>query len=465
MYRTQQIIKLDDTNANSLDMLFKLFVVYGGYELYLVGGCVRDFLLDRTPKDIDLCTNATPDQVKALLQTTRSLHTWDSGLKHGTLTITDDFFKTSYEITTYRIDGEYTDGRHPDAVTFTSSLEEDLKRRDFTVNSFAYNLLSNELFMLDETFMNDLELGILRTVGSPDERFQEDGLRMLRAIRFSAQLNYSINTDTLEAIKRNVALIKQVSIERIRDELTKIISSEHPDRLELLIVTGLHMFILPELEAMLNCKQHNRYHYTDVLHHTFDVMKNLPKENAALRWSALFHDMGKPCTLTVDDKGYEHFYGHALFSADKVKKYADAFKFDNLTVNYIYQIVKYHDTDVAGISKKHFKDLINKVGQEIFVDYLLFRQADALAHNLLVDEVVLSSVSRAKELFKEIRLYKDPMSVKELAINGHDVMQLGFIGKEVGVALSMCLEAVLENPACNTKELLLEILYNKKKES
>lgn len=467
------------TNSyRSLQTLFSLIVGRGEYELYLVGGCVRDLLHqnlhqnaptifeDRTPKDIDLCTSATPEQLKKLIKEygNENYTVWDSGIKHGTVTVVNSKFNESVEITTFRVDGKYSDGRRPDSVEFSASLEEDLKRRDLTINSFAYNLLEDELIMLEETFMSDLELGIIRCVGNADERFQEDALRMLRAIRFSAQLGYSIETETLNAIKRNAELITKVSAERIRDELTKTLCSDNPHMLEMLIVTGLHKFIMPELEEMLNCKQHNKYHYTDVLHHTFDVIKNLPKNNMRLRWSALFHDMGKPESVSVDEEGYEHFYGHALLSADKVKKYSELLKFDNNTAEFVYKIVKYHDRDITSMRKKTFKDLINTVGQDIFKEYLMFRQADGFAHNQEFDEEVLSSISQAKEQYKSILLYEEPMSIKDLVINGHDVIELGLEGKDVGRALRACLELVLDNPYNNKKETLLEkvkeMLYN-----
>lgn len=448
-------------SCRSLQTLFSLIVGRGEYELYLVGGCVRDLLLNKTPKDFDLCTSATPEQLKKLIKEygNENYTVWDSGIKHGTVTVVNSKFNESVEITTFRVDGKYSDGRRPDSVEFSASLEEDLKRRDLTINSFAYNILEDELIMLEETFMSDLELGIIRCVGNADERFQEDALRMLRAIRFSAQLGYSIETETFNAIKRNAELITKVSTERVRDELTKIICSNNPHTLEMLIATGLHRFIMPELEDMLNCKQNNKYHYTDVLHHTFDVIKNLPKNNTRLRWSALFHDMGKPESVSVDEEGYEHFYGHALLSADKVKKYSEILKFDNNTAEFVYKIVKYHDRDITSMKKKTFKNLINSVGQDVFKEYLMFRQADAVAHNFSAHyDNPLIGVVKAKEYYKDIILNYEPMSIKDLDINGNDIMSLGLQGKDVGKALTLCLETVLDNPNKNNKTVLIDIV-------
>ena len=272
----------DNKLYRSLSRLFEAFWIYNKKELYLVGGVVRDLLLGKTPKDYDLTTNATPEEVKKIC-IALGLKTFDSGIKHGTITILDEFYGQSYEITTYRIDGKYTDGRHPDSVEFVSSLEEDLKRRDFTINSFAYDFLRNELIALDESYFDDLEFGIIRTVGDPAERYEEDALRMLRALRFSAQLNFSIAKETYEAIKQNAMLIQKVSKERIRDELTKILLSDNPQLIELFAITNLEEYAFKDyndfkcISKMLWCEHENPWHYTDVFHHTIDVVKNVPK--------------------------------------------------------------------------------------------------------------------------------------------------------------------------------------------
>ena len=236
----------DNLVYRSLIKLFEAFWVSNKKELYLVGGCVRDLLLGKEPKDYDLTTNATPDEVKEICEQLR-LKTFDSGIKHGTITILDDFYNMQYEITTYRVDGKYTDSRHPDEVVFTPSLEEDLKRRDFTINSFAYNLLQHEVLVLDESYLKDLEFGVIRTVGKAEDRFKEDALRMLRAIRFAAQLNFTIQRDTYHAIEKCCVLLKKVSKERIRDELTKILMSDKPDMLKLFVLSGLEL-------AAFDCK-------------------------------------------------------------------------------------------------------------------------------------------------------------------------------------------------------------------
>ena len=253
-------IYLKEIDANlylSLAELFNVFKIHNK-ELYLVGGCVRDLLLNKCPKDYDLCTSATPEDFKKILN--KSIYkTYDSGIKHGTITVVDTCYNQTYEITTYRIDGKYTDGRHPDNVEFTTSLEEDLKRRDFTINSFAYDYLNKELLMLDESFLNDLEFGIIRAVGDPVKRYEEDALRMLRAIRFAAQLNFTIQRDTYSAIKKVAPKLSAVSKERIRDELTKILLSNKPDLLKLFVLSGLEepAFGFTPLTDIMNCYHEN----------------------------------------------------------------------------------------------------------------------------------------------------------------------------------------------------------------
>ena len=293
----------------SLLRLFEAFWIYNKKELYLVGGGVRDLLLGKEPKDYDLTTNASIEEIREICAKL-NLKTFDSGVKHGTLTIIDDFYKISYECTVYRKDGKYTDGRHPDEVIFTPSLEEDLKRRDFTINSFAYNLLTKELVMLDEAYLKDLELGIIRTVGNPIDRFSEDALRMLRALRFLAQLNFTIQRDTFAAIKELAPKIALISKERIRDELTKILLSDNPQVLELFVITGLEPYAfdgITPIGDILNCEHQNPWHYADVFHHTMDIVKRVPK-TFELRWAALMHDFGKPAVkeLKDDASGYYH---------------------------------------------------------------------------------------------------------------------------------------------------------------
>lgn len=456
----------DNRLYRSLRRLFETFYIYTKphRELYLVGGCVRDLLLGRTPKDYDLCTNATPDEVKQICD---SLHLkyFDSGIKHGTITIIDDFYHQQYEITTYRIDGKYTDGRHPDEVTFTPSLEEDLKRRDFTINSFAYNLLENELVMLNESFLYDLKFGIIRTVGDPAERYEEDALRMLRAIRFASQLNFNLEKYTYSALSMCASLMSKISKERIRDELTKILLSDNPQYLEFITTTGIEQYLfdgITPITDMVNCEHQNPWHYTDVFHHTIDVVKAVPK-TFVLRWSALFHDMGKPSVKKPRPQGPEgHFvyYDHPEKSAEIADQIMEILKFSNEEKDLIHKFVLYHDYALSDVSNKKFKQKIVEIGEENFLAFIQLRQADALAHRLAAStSFAIDAISVVKDRFTKYILNPEPMRIKDLAINGDDIVKDGFLqGKEIGECLNWMLNIVLENPEFNTREKLLELL-------
>lgn len=455
----------DNNLYRSLKNLFETFWIYNKKELYLVGGCVRDLLLDKDPKDYDLCTNATPDEVKEIIKAI-GLKSFDSGIKHGTLTIIDDFYKQSYEITTYRIDGKYSDGRHPDEVEFTPSLEEDLKRRDFTVNSFAYNLLTNEITALDESYFNDLQYGIIRTVGDAAERFKEDALRMLRAIRFSAQLNFSIAKETYKAIEQNSVLIKNISKERIRDELTKIILSDNPQLIELFAITKLEEYAFKDyndykcISKMLWCEHENPWHYTDVFHHTIDVVKNVPKI-FELRWAAFFHDIGKPEFKKPRPQGPEgHFvyYNHQIGSVAIADRIMTLLKFSNEQKDLIIKYIKYHNEDLATCKMSSFKKVLSDIGIDNFPNFIKLRYADSLAHKLINStEYVIDAVDKVKERFIKAKDQEEALTIKDLDIDGYDLMDKGLKGKQIGECLEFLLDVVLEEPGVNYKEALLRL--------
>ena len=445
----------------SLLRLFEAFWIYNKKELYLVGGGVRDLLLGKEPKDYDLTTNASIEEIREICAKL-NLKTFDSGVKHGTLTIIDDFYKISYECTVYRKDGKYTDGRHPDEVIFTSSLEEDLKRRDFTINSFAYNLLTKELVMLDEAYLKDLELGIIRTVGNPIDRFSEDALRMLRALRFAAQLNFTIQRDTFAAIKELAPKIALISKERIRDELTKILLSDNPQVLELFVITGLEPYAfdgITPIGDILNCEHQNPWHYADVFHHTMDVVKRVPK-TFELRWAALMHDFGKPAVkeLKDDATGHYHYHGHQEVSANIAEKLADLLKFSNEQKDIVYKFVKYHDEPLAEIRNAKFKAIVNEIGKDNFLNFIKLRAADAFAHRLLMGtKFAIDFPDIIKERFSKIIDEDQALKVTDLKINGYDLINLGLQGKQIGDCLNYLLGLVLEDAALNNHETLIEL--------
>ena len=461
MFKKKINLKINNINIEkSLNALFTAFCITHKKELYLVGGAIRDLLLDREPKDYDLTTNASLEEIREICAKL-NLKTFDSGIKHGTLTIIDDFYKISYECTVYRKDGKYTDGRHPDTVEFGVSLEEDLKRRDFTINSFAYDFMRNEFVMLDESYLKDLEFGIIRAVGDPRKRFEEDALRMLRAIRFAAQLGFTLDTDTFNAIKEKASTIQFVSRERIRDELTKIVMSDRPQVLEFLSMTGLDEAIDLPISKMLKEPQRNRYHYADVFHHTMDVMKSV-KKDFVTRWAAFFHDWGKMETMSVDEEGWQHYYGHPDISATLAAEFMTKYKFDNDSFDAIYRLVKYHDAAIGqDVKMSTMKKFVQKIGKELIPKFIDLTTADRFAHRLGDIKFSIGNIDSGKKKLIEIAMTKAPLSLKDLAVNGYDMIKLGLSGKQIGDALNCCLDYILEHPECNTKEVLIKYIEDK----
>ena len=461
MFKKKINLKINNINIEkSLNALFTAFCITHKKELYLVGGAIRDLLLDRKPKDYDLTTNASLEEIREICAKL-NLKTFDSGIKRGTLTIIDDFYKISYECTVYRKDGKYTDGRHPDTVEFGVSLEEDLKRRDFTINSFAYDFMRNEFVMLDESYYYDLQYGIIRAVGDPRKRFEEDALRMLRAIRFAAQLGFTLDADTFSAIKEKASTIQFVSRERIRDELTKIVMSDRPQALEFLSMTGLDEAIDLPISKMLKEPQRNKYHYADVFHHTMDVMKSV-KKDFVTRWAAFFHDCGKMKTVSVDEEGWQHYYGHPDVSATLAAEFMTKYKFDNDSFDAIYKLVKYHDAAIGqDVKMSTMKKLVQKIGKELIPKFIDLTTADRFAHRLGDIKFSVGNIDSGKKKLIEIAMTEAPISLKDLAVNGYDMMELGLSGKQIGDALNCCLDYILEHHECNTKEILIKYIEDK----
>lgn len=459
---------VDNRLYRSLKYLFDSFWIYHKKELYLVGGCVRDLLLGKTPKDYDLCTNATPDEVKDILKEI-GLKYFDSGIKHGTITIIDEFYHQQYEITTFRTEGKYSDNRHPDKVEFVSSLEEDLKRRDFTINSFAYNLLNNELIMLDKSFKIDLDLGVINTVGDPCERYEEDALRMLRAIRFAAQLGFSIEEYTYKALLIDAPLLKNISKERIRDELTKILLSDNPQMLEFIVATGMELYIFDgdaPITAMLNCEHQNPWHYTDVFHHTMDVVKRVPK-TFELRWAALLHDVGKPLVKALKPGTTNHYryIGHPEESVKIADKLMNLLKFSNEQKEIIHNYVLYHDYPFATCNDKKFKRKVVEIGEDNFKKFIKLIEADGLAHKLSMStQFAIDGLSDIKIRFHDLLENKDPLRIRDLEINGDEIKELGLEGKQIGDCLEYLLDKVLSKPELNEKRKLKGLVEKYKKE-
>lgn len=416
-----------------------------GFEAYAVGGCVRDSLLNRRPDDWDITTNALPQEVKALFH-----RTIDTGIQHGTVTVI--IKGEGFEVTTYRIDGEYEDGRHPKEVSFTRNLEEDLKRRDFTINAMAYNDRAGIVDIFHG--VEDLQKGVIRAVGNPVERFTEDALRMMRAVRFSAQLGYEVDMETKRAIQKLASTISKISAERIQVELIKLVKSPHPDRMRLLYETGLTSFILPEFDRMMETEQNHPHHCFSVGEHTIHAMEQVEGDKI-LRLVMLFHDIGKPMVKTVDKKGIDHFYGHSKESEKIAQHVLKRLKFDNDTIRMVTKLVLYHDQKFE-LEKKYVRRGVNKIGEDLFPLLFAVQKADILAQSNYMREEKLAYLTKLQNFYEEIVNAKECVSLKTLAISGSDLIALGMKpGKEIGMVLQKMLDLVLEDETLNTKEALL----------
>ena len=422
-----------------------------GYEAFAVGGCVRDSILARRPEDWDITTSAKPEEIKKLFR-----KTVDTGIEHGTVTVL--LGKDSFEVTTYRIDGAYEDSRHPKEVKFTNRLEEDLRRRDFTINAMAYN---DEVRLVDVFGgMQDLNHHRIRCVGDPEERFSEDALRILRAVRFSAQLNFPIEPNTARAVKKLAPTLKKISAERIRTELVKLLVSPHPERIQDAFELGITRVILPEWDAMVGVEQHTPHHKYDVAEHTIRALKNV-KRDKILRLTMLFHDMGKPAMKTTDEKGQDHFKGHALVSEEIARKILRRLKFDNDTVKMVTRLVCYHDYRIEA-TPQNVRRAMNRIGVELFPYYLAVRMADVKAQSPYRKREKIENIVEMRRLYQEALLKDQCVTLRQLAVIGKDLMQLGMKpGRELGSMLSELLEYVIDDPERNDRDTLCKYVKEK----
>lgn len=421
-----------------------------GYEAYVVGGCVRDSLLHRMPDDWDITTSAKPEDTKRIFR-----RTVDTGIQHGTVTVMVD--RTGYEVTTYRIDGEYADGRHPEHVTFTASLLEDLKRRDFTINAMAYSPAEGLVDEFDG--IGDINRRVIRAVGDPVQRFTEDALRMMRAIRFSAQLDYRIDEDTREGIRLLAPNLQKVSAERIRVELEKLLLSEHPEELKEAYELGLLRQFLPELSECMECGQNNPHHCLSVGDHILCAVK-AARRDKVLRLALLLHDIAKPQVKTTDENGIDHFHGHADRSAALADRILRDLKYDNQTREAAVRLIAWHDRNL-GDSLPEIRKSISELGEEWFLPLLEVKTSDVEAQSDYQRDEKLGKIEYWRNAFEEIRCAGDCLSLKDLAVSGKDLIAAGAApGKEIGRILHEMLEEVLREPAHNTREYLLEKWQN-----
>ncbi len=417
-----------------------------GFEAYIVGGCVRDALLGRIPQDWDITTNALPGDVKRLFR-----RTIDTGIEHGTVTVM--MGKEGYEVTTYRVDGIYEDSRHPKEVTFTASLVEDMKRRDFTINAMAYN---EEEGLRDEfEGVKDLEAHIIRCVGNPRERFSEDALRIMRAVRFAAQLDYEIEEETRNAIKELAPTLSRISAERIQTELVKLLVSPHPEMIKTAYELGITKVILPEFDICMETDQNNIHHMYNVGDHTVEALKNVAPQRL-LRLTMLMHDMGKPATIKIDEEGVTHFYGHDEVGSRIAHDIFRRLKFDRDTMDRVCNLVRYHDYRFPA-KDSSVRKAINRVGEKDFPLLLEIRYADTMAQSEYLRGEKLKLIEDTKEVYRQVLERKDCVSLKDLAVNGKDLIAVGVApGKKLGDILGAMLRDVLETPEHNSKEYLLE---------
>ncbi len=422
-----------------------------GYEAYAVGGCVRDSMLGRKPQDWDVTTSASPWQVKELFPVTV-----DTGIKHGTVTVL--IGHEGFEVTTYRIDGEYEDKRHPKEVLFTSDLLEDLKRRDFTINAMAYN----EKKGLVDAFggAGDLEQKKIRCVGNPMDRFTEDALRLMRAVRFAAQLGFSIEEQTKAAIPSLAGNLSGISAERIQSELVKLLVSSHPEEFRTLYETGMTRVFLPEFDAMMATPQNNQHHCYNVGDHTIAALGYV-RPDKVLRLTMLLHDVAKPVCQTADEEGIFHFYGHPEQGAQMAKEILQRLKFDNDTIGKVTALVRWHDHRPK-LEEAFVRRAIHRVGPKQYPALFEVKYADTMAKNQYKREEKLAYLAEYQRIYREIIEKKQCLGLKDLAVNGKDFIRLGMEpGKELGNTLEWLLDHVLEFPEDNTKEVLLGLAFHK----
>ncbi|MCR5303531.1 MAG: HD domain-containing protein [Lachnospiraceae bacterium] len=416
-----------------------------GYHAFAVGGCVRDSFMGRKPQDWDITTSAKPEEIKKVFK-----RTVDTGIKHGTVTVLID--KRGYEVTTFRIDGEYTDQRHPDNVTFTEDLEEDLRRRDFTINAMAWSDSKGLVDIYGGT--EDLKRGLIRAVGDPYERFGEDALRILRAVRFSAQLGFEIEEQTQMAAGQLSYTIAAVSAERIREELMKILVSDRPYYLKKAWELGITAAVMPELDRCMECGQNNPHHMYSVGEHILHSMENIASD-PVLRLTMLFHDMGKPEKKTVDKDGITHNKGHAEVSAKIADEVLHRLKFDNATISSVTRLVKWHELRLPE-DRTAVRRAVNKVGEDIFPLLFPVKIADTMAQSDYKRAEKLAHCARIKAIYEEIKRDGDPVTLKDLAVKGQDLKDAGVApGPDMGRMLGDMLNEVLDDPSKNNRDYLI----------
>lgn len=420
-----------------------------GHSAYVVGGCVRDSIIGRPIHDWDICTSATPSEMLEIFKDKRIIET---GLRHGTITIIIN--GESYEVTTFRIDGIYSDNRRPDSVTFTDKLVEDLKRRDFTINAMAYN---DEEGLIDPfNGLQDIEGAKIRCVGFAKDRFKEDALRIIRAIRFAAQLDFAIMPDTDWEIHQQRENLKNISVERISNEFCKIASSD-TFCVQLVLYDDVFSVFIPELKDMFDFPQNNPWHIYNVFDHTVHAIEHCESDDLIVRLAVFFHDFGKPHSYQDGEDGIRHFKHHAKVSASYTDYIMSKLRFDNATRMRVVELVRYHDATFE-IGAKYIRRWLHKLGEEQFRRLLELKRADSSAQNLVLSQKEIEKINAIEELLEEVLKDDVCFSMKDLEVNGFDLMRIGYEpGIKLGMTLSNLLNGVIDGEIENRKDYLLEI--------
>ena len=417
------------------------------FEAFIVGGCVRDSIIGLTPHDWDICTNAKPDEIKKCFE---GFNTFDSGIKHGTISIVLD--GEVFEVTTYRIDGTYSDNRRPDSVTFTSDISKDLARRDFTINAMAYNEKSG---LIDPYGgKNDLRDNIIRCVGNPEFRFNEDALRIIRALRFASVYDFVIENETSESIYKNADLLKNIAVERISVEFNKLLCGNGVEEI-LNNYRDIIAVFIPEIKPMFDYNQHTKHHNRDLWYHTTYSVKSVDN-NPLLRMSMLLHDIGKPKACKRDENGTCHFKGHPKHSAEMAERILHRLKYPTDFIETCITLIKYHDVRFNG-SKRQLRHVMSAIGNKNVELLLKIQRADIMAQSDYKHKEKLEKLDLACRVYKEILADKDCFTLKQLVINGNDIKNLGVNeGVKIGKILKMLLSLVIEDKLENEKSALIK---------
>lgn len=453
MYLKGVVMKLDNNSKKIIS-----YLTASGYKAYAVGGCVRDALMNKAPKDIDITTSATPEQMEAVFDK-NDVRYVETGIKHGTVSAILDH--APYEVTTFRVDGDYKDSRHPDSVNFVTDIEKDLSRRDFTMNAIAYN--DEEGYVDLFGGVEDIKNGVIRCVGDANKRFNEDALRILRAIRFSSLLGFEIEAQTKKAIFENKDLLLNIAYERIYVELVKTLLGDNVEKV-LLEYRDVIAVVVPEIKDTFDFPQNSKWHIYDVYTHIVKSVAVATKKDY-VRLAVFLHDIGKPFTKTTDDKGQDHFYKHPVYGADLARKALKRLKVSNDIYHKTIMLIELHDAYIYS-THKSIKKWLRVFGDELIYDFIDIKIADLKTHTPELANPEIENLLITRAMVDEVIASGEAYEISHLAINGNDLIQLGYVGSEIKEELELLLSRVIGSPNLNNREQLIKIAkkdkeYNK----